>query len=94
MKTIYKYSIPLLAAKFDVDLPVGAMILSFQIQDKVPCIWAMIDKKATIEQRHFRIYGTGWPIEKIPKDLNLHYIGTIQTNGGLVWHLFEIGKNF
>ena len=94
MKTIYKYPIPLISAEFDMELPVGAVILSFQIQNKIPCIWAMIDKDADKEQRHFRFYATGYPIVEISKDLNLHYIGTVQTSGGLVWHLFEIGKNF
>jgi len=94
MKTIYKYSIPLISAEFDMELPVGAIILSLQIQGGIPCVWAMIDKDADKEQRHFRFYATGYPIGKIPKDLSLHYIGTVQASGGVVWHLFEMGENF
>lgn len=93
MRTIYRYSIPLISTEFDMDLPVGAVILSFQTQNGIPSIWAMIDKDADIEQRHFRFYGTGYPIDKSHKELR--YIGTTQQSQTppLVWHLFEEVEN-
>ena len=92
MKTIHKYEIPnFYDEKFKLGLPKGAVILSFQTQHLVPVLWAMIDTDAIREVRRFRIYGTGHPIEKIPKDMELRYIGTTQQsqNPPLVWHLFE-----
>jgi len=90
MKTIYKYEVPILD-QFQKYLPKGAVILSFQTQNGVPVIWAKIDTLAEVEERNFRLFGTGHPIKDIPKDADLHYIGTTQqsTNPPLVWHLFE-----
>jgi len=96
MKTIYKYQIPLEGA-FSKQLPKDAMILSFQCQDGVPTIWAEVENAHNTEERHFRLYKTGQPIENIPKDAGLHYIGTAQDwrDGGFadVWHLFEEVKD-
>lgn len=90
MRTIYKYPIPI-ADSFKMELPKGAMILSFQSQNGVPCIWAMVETGFVEEERSFRLYGTGRPIGNIPKDAGLHYIGTAQQSQTppLVWHLFE-----
>jgi len=91
MKTIHKYEVFIYEEKFKLRLPKGAMILSFQTQRFVPILWAMIDTDAVNEDRKFRLYGTGHPIADIPKDANLHYIGTTQQSQApaLVWHLFE-----
>ncbi len=93
MKTIYKYPIPIESA-FEIELPTSAMILSFQSQNGVPCIWAMVETGFVEEERSFRLFGTGHPIERIPKDRSLHYIGTAQQSQipPLVWHLFEEAK--
>ena len=90
MKTIHKYQVPT-EGRFNLYLPKEAVILSFQCQDGVPTIWAMVDNAYNNEERHFRLYGTGHPIERIPKDRILHYIGTAQQSQTppLVWHLFE-----
>lgn len=90
MKTIYKYEVPLEEA-FKLRLSKEAIILSFQCQNGVPVIWAMVENAHIEEDRRFRLYGTGHPIERIPKDGNLHYIGTTQQSQtpALVWHLFE-----
>ncbi|HDZ27289.1 hypothetical protein LCGC14_0866410 [marine sediment metagenome] len=93
MRTIYKYPIPIEGA-FEIELPTGAMILSFQSQNGVPCIWAMVDTGFVEEERSFRLFGTGHPIGNIPKGVSLHYIGTMQQSQipPLVWHLFEEAK--
>ena len=90
MKTIYKYEVPL-DGMFKLRLPKEAIILSFQRQNGMPVIWAMVENSHNTEDRQFRLYGTGHPIETIPKDVNLHYIGTTQQSQmpPLVWHLFE-----
>jgi hypothetical protein len=66
-------------------MPVGAKILTAQHQDGVMTLWAMVDPDAEREQRGFRIYGTGWPIEQD----NLDYVATAR-EGIFVWHLFEV----
>lgn len=72
----------------DVDMPVGAQILTVQFQEgSGACIWALVDPQRSIERRRFRIAGTGHPIN----DPLLHYLGTFQMMGGaLIFHVFEI----
>lgn len=70
-----------------IDLPHGAQVLSVQVQDGSPYIWACVNPSAKSEPRQFRLYGTGHPIEG---DCLLKFIGTFQLFGGrLVYHLFE-----
>ena len=85
MKTIYKYPVPL--DEFELELPRGAKILTFQSQNNNPTIWALVDPLNKLEKRKFVIRGTGHPI--MSNTNNDVYIGTIQTEMGLVWHLFE-----
>jgi len=95
MRTIYKYEVPLEGA-FSLRMPKETTILSFQIQNFVPVIWAKVETAHVDEDRRFRLYGTGHPIANIPKDINLHYIGTVTLSQtpALVWHLFEeVKKN-
>lgn len=69
------------------SMPIGAVILSVQVQNGNTCIWALVDPLAGITLRTFRIYGTGHPIAEY---VNLKYIGTYQLNNGdLVFHIFE-----
>lgn len=72
----------------DIVMPFGAEILSFQVQDERPVIWAAVDPAQPLELRQFRIVGTGHSMERSHKGL-LEYIGTVQWEMGLVWHLFE-----
>jgi len=85
MKTIYKYPL-LIEGKQDVEMPMGATILSLQMQSGIPCVWALVDTDNNgIHNRRFRTFGTGHPI---PEELKLVYIDTYQ-KGGCVFHLFE-----
>lgn len=80
-KVIYKYKIEDSRAA----LPVGAKILSIQLQNESLCLWAEIDPKAKFEIRKFVILGTGHPI---PDDVTLSYLATIQLYN-YVWHIYE-----
>lgn len=70
-----------------IEVPIGAEILSLQMQDSRPCLWMLCDTDAPKETRFFLFVGTGHSIE-----FEGNYIGTLQTSGGLVWHLFEVKK--
>lgn len=88
MKRIYKYNIPITDV-FTLSLPKGARVLAVQEQHGEPFIWCLVKNDAPREDRHFRLAGTGHPIEVLEADL--YYIGTWQSLGGtLVWHLFEV----
>ena len=74
-------------------MPAGAKILSVQVQRDNCCIWALCDdgKNVKSEKREIAIYGTGNPIPDNP----WKYISTFQLFGGdLVFHAFEISKDF
>jgi hypothetical protein len=59
--TIWKYPVPLdtPGAVFHLKMPVGAEVLTVQLQQGKPTIWALLDPDARMIQRSFRIVGTG-----------------------------------
>jgi hypothetical protein len=68
-------------------MPMGADILSIQVQQGIPTIWAMVDPDAPQVMREFRCLGTGYPV---PKGLPMRFIDTVQLmDGELVFHVFE-----
>jgi hypothetical protein len=79
-KVIYKYEVDTI-----VVMPIGAEILTVQLQHGTPWIWALVDRNNQLEERNFDIRGTGYEIE----DINSKYIATYQ-EGPFVWHVFEI----
>jgi len=84
---IFKYPIPP-NDQFMIQMPKGAKILCVQMQNNIPCIWAMVDEKAPLRTRYFSFIGTGHEFSH--HDDVSKYIGTIQMNmGSLVFHLFE-----
>lgn len=89
MKSVYKYPVSS-DDYFQLDMPYGAEILSVQVQQGNPYIWALVDKKEDLMvTRKFRLARTGHPIS----ETNLSFIGTFQLDDGyLVFHLFEIGE--
>lgn len=67
-----------------IKMPFGARVLTVQMQDDQPCVWAEVDDDAMLVERRFVIVGTG--TEK-PRDA-LRYLGTWQQSG-FVFHLYE-----
>lgn len=89
MKTIYKYSFEV-TDEFVIEMPEGARILAVQAQYDYPHVWATVDTDLPMEERKFRILGTGKPIG-INNTEELVYIGTFQLHKGtFVGHLFEV----
>ena len=68
MKKIFKYAIPI-ADEFELELPKGAEILTFQIQYEQPVIWAIVDPDSEKEKRYFDLYGTGHPMKEYPNGI-------------------------
>jgi len=87
MYTIYKYPFDV-SDSVSITMPSEAKILCVQMQDKTPCLWAMVNPTGVIETRYFKVIGTG---HKVDQPENLIYIGTFQElDGLLIWHLFEL----
>lgn len=85
MITIHKFPFPV-TDRFDLRMPRDAIILRAECQAGVPCLWAMVDTEAPMEDASFRIYGTGHPIDPDVID-GLSHVDTFQ-QGRCVWHLF------
>ncbi len=84
---VFKYAVPVLD-EFILSLPIGAKILSFQIQNDSLYIWALVNEHAEEVERWFLLRGTGHDLGLPEPQVN--YIGTTQMlEGHLVWHLFE-----
>lgn len=80
---IFKYQVPI-QSDFRLELPKGAKIISFQLQNETPMIWAIVNEHLELETRYFEIVGTGFDFISTCRE----YIGTIQLDS-FVWHLFE-----
>lgn len=85
MNAIWKFPIKALQARFALNMPKGAEILSVQMQGGVPTIWASVDPHNGEIAREFAIVGTGH--QEVTR--YHHYLGTVQ-DGMFVWHVFEI----
>lgn len=73
-------------AKQTLQMPAGAKLLTVQIQNGKPHLWALCDEALPKTERTICIYGTGIPITENPGE----YIGTFQFDGGpYVFHIFD-----
>jgi hypothetical protein len=83
--TIWKYPLELTDEQ-TVKMPLGAQILSVQVQRGHVCLWALCNELAPQTDRRIFIHGTGHIVSaKNPK-----FLGTVQLEAGaLVFHVFE-----
>lgn len=87
MKVIYKYSL-LVKDTQELSLPIGAKILTVQLQFGTPFLWAIVDPDETLmEKRTIQIIGTG----HFKQDNEIgKYISTFQLyDGEMIFHVFE-----
>jgi len=82
--TIWKFPIKITEVQ-RVEMPIGAEILSAQMQNGDLCLWALVSPASNKEMRIIEIHGTGNYI--VPA--NRKFIGAAQMLGALVWHVFE-----
>jgi len=91
MKKIYKYILEI-TDETTIEMPIGAEILSVQVQGsketKKAMLWAYVDdEQKNMQKRHFRVLCTG---ESITDYDSLTFIATIQIHDGdYVFHIFE-----
>lgn len=70
-----------------VKMPKGAELLAVHEQKGKIQLWALIDTDMPEVVRHFKVFGTGHPIENAQF---LDFVGTvIFAKGSLVFHVFE-----
>lgn len=84
MKSIWKFPLP--SYPCVIEMPSSAEVLTVQVQDGIPCLWALVEVENDLVRREFRVYGTGGQLPINPGK----YIGTFQLlGGGYVGHVFE-----
>ncbi len=87
MQQIFKYPLAFEDHQ-EIMMPTGAHILSAQLQGNRICLWARVNSEAPPRPREISIYGTGHPLRDYPGT----YINTIQTEGSLVFHVYDRGS--
>lgn len=86
MNRIWKFELKVVDDQI-IEMPINSEILTVQIQQEYVQLWAIVNPELSVEQRHIRIYGTGFPVG----NTKLKYISTFQQyNGRLVFHVFEV----
>jgi hypothetical protein len=87
-KVIYKYGLHITDEQL-IPMPIGAEILTAQIQNGDPQLWALCDPLQELETRRIRVLGAGNSVSDDEK-ITMKYISTIQLyEGRLVFHVFE-----
>ncbi len=84
-QTIWKYQLRW-EPRQRIALPQGAKVLTVQMPNLTPVLWALVDPNG-INVTHHTISAlwTGQPISVDPGD----YISTVQSlHGDLIWHFF------
>lgn len=80
-RTIWKY--PLAIDRNILQMPLGARVLTVQMQAGTPCLWALVWPHLETETRIFDVYGTGHPVPAACGD----YVATVQD-----WHVFDLSE--
>lgn len=89
IKVIHKYVLADMREQA-VDMPIGAEILTMQLQCGIPHIWALVNRdEKKFEKRLINIVMTGEDI-LYPNPMNRKYLGTfMKYNDKIVAHVFE-----
>lgn len=87
---IFKYALKINYQNI-IEMPIGAKCLCVKLQNDEPMIWAIVNESSEKEEHFFEFLATGQQFENDCSSRR-EYIGTIQLNNGLVFHLFEIIK--
>ena len=84
-KTIWKFELATVDFQ-TIRMPEGAELLTVQLQNGLPCLWALVDPASKIDLVNIDIFGTGHQMSEGKRN----YIGTYQLmGGGLVFHVFQ-----
>lgn len=96
MRTVWRFDLPMEEIKekaglFTLELPIGAVPLAVDVQQRAPfaaSMWVLLDddEKRTM-QKEFLFVGTGAQGHE-PPAAKSSYVGTFQ-DMGFVWHVFE-----
>jgi len=84
---VWKYELQIFDNVQTISMPKFSQIVNVGMQKRKLCMWVEVDEREDMEERYFRVFGTGHPIDISVKD----YIGTGMDDGlTLVWHIYEV----
>jgi len=89
MDVIYKYQLALQGVD-TITAPLKFKPLHIDLQQGVPCLWALIDNEFPDREYKIYTYGTGHPIPDVE---DKQYICTYQQSM-FVWHVFMDKEDF
>lgn len=87
MRVVHKFPLPKELTMGDavrLQMPSGAHVVRFALQDDVPTLWAEVDTERSLRPRRFQIFGTGQPLAR-----GAQYVGTWDFPP-FVWHIYEV----
>jgi hypothetical protein len=87
--TIHKYTLDV-APRVSIPMPLGARILSVQVQENELRVWALVDPSQKLCTQIFQVCRTGGPVDTHP---GYRFIDTVQLNWA-VWHIFHREGNY
>lgn len=81
---VFKYPLPV-DDYVAITMPAAAEVLTVQVQNGRPYLWAKVDTRRPAVTHGFYVVGTGHPFPVLARA----YVGTFQLEGGgLVFHVF------
>jgi hypothetical protein len=89
VKAIYKYEI---TPEGRTEMPVGAEVLSVGAQGEVCVAWALVSLDAPTTTRRLIAVPTGSKGDADLGPKRSQFVGTIQRQDGLVFHIFDAGE--
>ncbi len=92
-RVVWKFALPEHGSGI-VPMPKGAQILSWGHQPHAGLqVWALVDPDAPKVGRRLFVLGTGHVVDFGDVELPMTFVGTLQSPGGLVFHLWDCGES-
>jgi len=90
--TVWKFILST-APLFILDMPEGAKVVSVEVVDESPCIYAIVDPNKPVVARYFAVHGTGHEMSEhcIPERFKGSFIIEGSVLGTIVFHVFDLG---
>jgi len=85
MERIFKYPLKTDFSQ-NIKMPKVSKILSIQIQNNKPVLWALVDDNVDKETIVIKLYTTGGDATSAFRE---EYLGTVKMHNGLVFHYFK-----
>ena len=88
---VFKYEIPEPDYKnsrsYIREMPSNAKVLSVGMQSDTMVCWALVNTRTTVMGKMLIVANTG---ERIHLNPNSRFVGTVTSDFGIVWHIWEL----